>query len=113
MSPCHDGRSIPTESRASKQERARLEACLCALSTVLEERNTLNDVLDGVDWEECGVSMNWFISWWESHKARDLLRKERERAERERKQLAKKALEKLSPEERNALGLSNGVYEYE
>lgn len=123
--PCTDG-GVPYESYRTPQPRKyngltaeQLEAVLCGLFTVLEDASTaagaplsanhMADALGRVDWTEAGVNRKQAVDWWKSHKAADKARHEREariKAELERQaKLKASALNKLTPEERLALGI--------
>lgn len=55
------------------------------------------------DWEESGVSWEHLQAWWTAHQEQDCVRREQEALEVARKREA--ALAKLTPEEREILGL--------
>lgn len=96
--PCLDGG--PSEERFSKQ---KIEAMLCAICMAIESGVYIDGTLKEVNWVEAGVSHEDFYDWWAAHKARD--RERRERAKANRDNLQAQARAKLTPEEREALGI--------
>lgn len=99
--PCTDGG--PTYEQT--QEPRRIAAALCALLTFFEAEGTIRQTLDKMDWDEAGVSRLWVEGWWDEHKREDTIRREQEAQERDRRIARQAALSKLSPDEREALGL--------
>ena len=87
------------------QTRRRISAALCAVLTVLEENGGLDSVFNLADWEEAGFPEEWLRGWWADHKAQDERRRKREALDRARKAKADRARAKLTPEEREALGV--------
>ena len=107
--PCLDGgpywenevrRPTLRKSKASKPKpeltKEALEAILCGIATKLENMGNLNTVTGLVDWKEVGVAEENFFKWWDDHKAKDEIRREK---------ILKNALAKLTAEERKVLGL--------
>jgi hypothetical protein len=86
-------------------EERMMPAILCGILTELEARGAVDEVFSKVDWDEVGCSQAYALGWWAEHKRRDTKRRAEaaDRAERER--VAQAALGKLSPREREALGL--------
>lgn len=87
-----------------------LEATLCAVFTVLESigevsGNKLQKVVMQINWLDAGVDSRKVHNWWKSHKEADNRRRAYEEAERQKTELRNAALNKLTPEERKALGL--------
>lgn len=85
-----------------------------------DNRNYHKDKLDEVTRHLCrimrlsdaGHSMSIIVAgsrglrdWWKQHQEEDRMRLEREEEEKTQKALKKRALEKLTPNERKALGL--------
>ena len=126
--PCNDwsgvsdtvsGRAYDTARKTSEKYREqcmRVEAMLCAILSVHESLGTLGIHLIHVDWNEAGVTEAEFEAWWEDHKAKDQARKEAEKrvaefhvreaeAREVRERIRTEALSKLTPEERQALGV--------
>jgi hypothetical protein len=104
--PCYDADPRdPTISQSRLDILQGTEATLCAISAVLERSDQLKAVLDQVDWKEAGVKRYQFESWWATHKAEDELRRTAEQAAAERKRKISAARAKLTPEERQLLGL--------
>ncbi len=102
--PCYDGG--PSSSKENilqnnvtllQYEKAKLEAMLCGIIRAIEAYNT-DEYLDGIytiienyfDEKESGIKKQELIAWWEKHNKNDIKRK---------------ALEKLTEEEKEALGL--------
>lgn len=73
-----------------KQNAADLTAALCATMTFIEAQGLRSAFLSNTDWTEVGLPKKSFMAIWEAHKQEDMKRR---------------ALEKLTPEEREALGL--------
>ena len=102
----------PLNARISelKAQLAERDAMLCAVFTVLENGFQshgvtfyLRAILNKVNWQEAGTTLHATEAWWEDHKERDAERRAQEAAEREAKRKA--ILARLSPEEREILGL--------
>lgn len=68
--PCYDARDAD-EKRHAQQQLPMVEAALCGLMTALKERGMLEMTVARIDWEEAGVTEEWFRQWWNDHKARD------------------------------------------
>ncbi len=86
------------------------EAVLCGLFTAMEKHpvsgeNMLDLWLSNVDWKEAGVQRREVKTWWRKHKAEDERRRRLEAEERRKAELKASALNKLTAEERAALGL--------
>lgn len=77
------------------EQLKKIEIAFCSLCREIEARG-LTDLLD----KDPNVK-----GWWEHHKAIDAARIAREEAERRRRILRRVALDKLSDEEKAALGL--------
>ncbi len=87
---------------------ADFEAALCGVFTAVETgavAGGLDSLLDAVDWKEAGVQRREVKTWWRGHKAEDERRRQREAAEKRKAELKTSALNKLTAEERTALGL--------
>lgn len=97
--PCGDG----GYSYDQERERDGIIASWCAILTVLEEYDKLDDTLNRVDWEEAGITKEEVLGWWAAHKRKDAERRKREKEARDLKALQKRALAKLTPEEKAAL----------
>ena len=108
--PCFDGRTASPDYYDQLQtEKKRIqwfEAALCATLTAL------NSNYDALDFTEAGVQRKDLVKWHEAHKAKDAIRREREaQARKEKEEKAAKAkakkalLAKLTPEERELLGV--------
>jgi hypothetical protein len=88
--------------RSLAEREAQLCAVLSSLSNlplgVYDKLDPWASVMERIDAKEAvyGVSMDSIQTWWDEHQKRDLARLEQVRAQ---------ALEKLTPEERLALGL--------
>lgn len=107
--PCRDfedDRNVLTNGE--RKELKMLEAAMCGILTVLENHAAvppIDEVFAFVDWKEAGVSRAELERWWYVHKAADAVRRAREEAERVKAELKKSALDKLTDEEKQALGL--------
>ena len=96
----------PGEYEATlSQENLRLEAALCAFITAAEKLGMYWETRDVVDWAEAGVSNEWFDAWWIEHKRKDAERRQREADALKRRNMASQVIDKLTPEEREALGI--------
>ena len=104
--PCRDYQD--DTANVDRTELTRLfdiEAAFCALATVLEKNNELNNVLTQVDWDEIGITKRQFLRLWNDHKAEDEARREREAAERAKLDKIEQAKAKLTDEEKRLLGI--------
>lgn len=108
--PCSDG-GYNDEVRVSRddvREHDMLEAAMCGILTVLESSasgQSLDYLLSYVDWKEAGIKRKTLETWWRKHKKQDEERRAREAAALNKEQLKARAMEKLTVEERAALGL--------
>ena len=90
---------------------AEYQSVLCGILTAAKqkaERTGYKEVellLDEVDWEEVGVKRAHVVNWWKAHQKEDENRRKREAERREKERLRQSAIEKLTDEERKALGL--------
>lgn len=102
--PCNSG---PTREEVARMDELRLNlpACLCAVLSELERHGALDDVLDGIDYGEAGVTRRWLTEWWDEHKKADCARRHIEREAAARAKFRYDALAKLTTEERRALGI--------
>lgn len=93
-----------------------MTAMLCGVLTSLEVDGGFDRIVTGCDYKEMGVTKKELLDWWHEHQEEDKARKKREEdtrirkaaADREARRLEKvrlSALDKLSPEERRALGI--------
>lgn len=96
--PCSDGPWPDRELSELRQRNDKLAQMLCGVCNALEK--------------DIGKGGRWFIDivpglgkWWDEHKKQDAARIEREKYEEQQCNLKKSALQKLSLEERKALGL--------
>lgn len=103
-------RPLEEEIARLRGELGRRESILCAVLTVLDDGFEshgvtfyLPAVLDRVDWQEAGVTRRETEEWWQDHLEQDAARREREAVIREIKR--RTILERLTPEEREILGL--------
>lgn len=104
--PCYDNRDDyrDIEIKELKKINTRLDkvaGMLCMVLTTLEEENELGHFKELFNYKESGITREELMAWWREHKAEDCVRREREKAE-EKKRLA---LAKLTPEERELLGV--------
>lgn len=79
-----------------KQKIDLLTRLLCFVMTNGEELDLLSSLADARKTVAHGDAYNELVAWWKAHRLED---------ERERKRLRKAALAKLTPEEKEALGL--------
>lgn len=75
-------------------------AMLCEICGSLDEDQTAKVIYDGRNPEARKLA-----DWWDSHQKDDAARKQREEEKKAKDDIKSRALEKLTPEERNALGL--------
>lgn len=107
--PCISGPSYPETDQTS----VFLDAACCALWNTLQLMQLSDeDIISRIDFAEAGISEADLRAWRQRHRARDearrqaeALRIEQARLAREREAIAQAALQKLTPEERAALGL--------
>ena len=81
--------------RKRREELDRLTRWLCYLCANLE----------GSDGEGVLRSDPELVAWWEKHKENDRLRREQDQEDQRREAVADGAMQKLTDEERRALGL--------
>lgn len=95
--------ALHEEISVLKLELQEREAMLCGILTAATCRRCMDDVRQAFDEREAGVTIERIFAWWKEHKRKDEERRQREAADREaRKQ---EILTKLTPEERNILGV--------
>jgi hypothetical protein len=75
--PCYDGHR--EDERRDRETAKKVEAVLCGVITAFGYRN----VLDRIDFDECGVTRLWLLDWWQGHQKRDAFRKENEAVRKE------------------------------
>lgn len=90
------------ERNEAAREAARVSALACML---LRASPLALHLLDENMFREAGITREWAKRWWAAHQQRDIERKEQERQDRERKKKRDAALAKLSPEDRDVLGI--------
>lgn len=93
------------EKQERKKQQGRIKASLCGVLTAAESLGMYWEILDRFDYEEAGVTREWLENWWGQHKIADARRRREEQAQLERVRKAEEALSKLTPEEREVLGL--------
>jgi len=101
--PCTDG-GVPYPPSEEEILARKVPAMLCAVWSSLTPHQQSN-ALAKIDWNEAGVTMKEFTRWWKLHSDEDKRRRAREAEAQRRERLRDKALEKLTPEERRALGV--------
>jgi hypothetical protein len=113
-----------TEIAKDRNQLARVEAMLCGILTTLSDTTQFgagddewfDSFLDRLDYKEIGVTRAELLAWWSHHREKDEKRRqnEREAAEQtaqklrdqaEKDRLVAAARAKLTPAERQALGL--------
>lgn len=100
--PCFGGGQMEEDTR----EGQCIEAALCGILSFIESSGELaSSFLVSVNWKEAGVTQQWVEGWWEAHKEKDKRRRVYEEAERKRALVRLEAIQKLTPEERAALGI--------
>ena len=82
----------------ARDERSVTELCAALRAMDSKQRDTI--IYNAHDKDARDLA-----TWWEEHQAADAAREEQEAAEREQQTLREQALDKLSDEERKALGL--------
>jgi hypothetical protein len=73
-----------------KLDKANLEAALCAALSFIEKSGRTENFIAATDWKEAGVTPAQVQSWWEDHKKKDQVRREKEakaKAEEEKRLL--------------------------
>lgn len=101
--PCSDG----GPSYEQTQEPRRVAAVLCGILTHIEAKMKLDVFLAGLDWEEIGITQAWAEGWWAEHKAEDVRRRAWEAEANRVAEIRAAALNRLTPDERRALGVSS------
>ena len=102
--PCTDGGVPYPPTREEKLDAKVPIPALCAFLRVLSPILYLQ-ALDLIDWTEAGIRREEFVEWWKMHQERDRLRQRQARSDKVQENIRKQALAKLSPAERDALGL--------
>lgn len=97
--PCSDSDRYPTDAQRMKEKVDKLTRMLCGVMKEVERcaKVRLAVRMKNLDGE--------LLDWWEEHKSVDAERIEREEAQRRLQQVRKRALQKLSDEEKDALGI--------
>lgn len=102
--PAELRRSQEAVAKREKEERL-IKATLCGILTVLEVPGDQGKIFELVDWKEAGVKRSDAEAWWTKHKKEDDLRRMKEASAARKKEIKKNALSKLTPEEKEVLGL--------
>lgn len=63
-----------------KRDKAQLEAALCTALTFIENAGRIGDYVTETDWKEAGITPEQVRTWWEDHKEKDRIRREKEQA---------------------------------
>lgn len=116
--PCYDDRGREESYKATRElkltnkKMEKIAAMLCMVLSTLEEENELGHFKELFNYKESGVSREDLMTWWREHKDADAKRRreEYEAAEKARKKVEREAerqkvLERLTPEERELLGV--------
>jgi arsenate reductase-like glutaredoxin family protein len=91
---------------ALKKQIAFAESALCQTLAALQRATGLtNNVYDAIDFKEAGITKQELVKWHKEHMVLDAAHRAEEKAKKEKAALKKSALKKLTPEERNALGV--------
>lgn len=106
--PCTDGGpSRVYNSYPSGLSLEEIEAMLCAALRFIGNNHTyFMRPTELLDHQEAGVSPDNMNLWWDEHLEKDRKGRAAEAEARRINNLRRDALEKLSPEERKALGIS-------
>lgn len=83
--PCNDERDGWSTESKLRTENKKLSAMLCGILTALQNQELLGQALEFYDERETGVKIADLRKWWETHKAEDAKRKERERLRKVKK----------------------------
>lgn len=102
--PCRTEEPWESSQRATALI-ANLGAALCAVLSVVEANGEIEELLQAVDYKEAGIPEGFIREWWAKHQEEDRIRKEREASAAKRERIRKRALDKLSKEEKAALGI--------
>lgn len=86
-------------------ELALVRAIACGVFRVLRRQGTVDGVLAAFDYREAGVAPKELEKWLVEHEEADEERRKRESRERNHQRKKRAALAKLTPEERELLGL--------
>lgn len=100
--PCNSG-PYSDDDYTYRKRIEKLEAMLCALCRVVD----IGDALKHIDWKQAGITEKEFRDWWQEHQRRDIARREGELARERQAKLKRDALAKLTPDEREALRISD------
>ena len=92
--PCMDGGYSDRQSEEAIRKLDEVTDFLCSICRAIEDRG-LSDQFFSMELK----------GWWLAHQVADAIRKKRMEEDRQEKQDKKAALNKLSPYERNLLGL--------
>ena len=98
---------MPCTDNRGNEENGVLKAALCGVLTAINNRGEgeVEALLREVDWEETGVSRLYVDAWWKAHLKRDEDRRLEEDRKHRLEALQNSAYGKLTPEEREAVGL--------
>ena len=72
--------SYDSEKEQLEREKAQLEAALCTTLTYIEKTGRIDYYMADTDWKEAGIGAVQVLSWWEDHKEKDRIRREKEQA---------------------------------
>lgn len=96
--PCNSGMGQSWQPDYESRRKAdEATAIACYILSVLEQHL-------GAKVETMGLSPST-LAWWAKHKEQDARQKAAEMAEAERRAMAQAAFDKLTPDERSALGI--------
>lgn len=70
--------SYDSEKAQLKKDKANLEAALCTAMTFIEKSLSIDVYVNTTDWEEAGITPAQVQSWWEGHKEKDRIRRDKE-----------------------------------
>lgn len=91
--------SYDSEKAQLKKDIANLEAALCTAMTFIEKAGYGVIYVTETDWKEAGITPAQVQSWWEDHKEKDRIRRDKEAkakaAEEKRKRKYEEKVAKL------------------
>lgn len=93
--PCSDGGPSYYDDTETKKRLDKVTRLLCGLCRRLTDRSRKFHITDDAE----------LAKWWDNHQEQDRVRFVRKRKERKEKEAKLKALTKLTPRERQLLGL--------
>ena len=99
--PCSDGGPTHEQLQKARREAEVAKAGLCMMLSIYG----IPTISHADAYKESGISRVELMRWWGQHQKEDERRRKREAEQKKKRELQKLALNKLSPEEKKALGL--------